>query len=283
MWNSEDSTVTYTEVSSPFADLSDIRSPRVNGPPMMPEDLYTYVVAAFQAPPSPDYVPGPEEPEQAPPSPVYVSYVPELAYPEFMPPEEEEDDDEDLEEDLADYPTDRGDDGNDKDDKSSDDDEDDNVDVEEDDEIDPDDPPDTSLCTVQRLIRLLAALHDPAKSRGTITSHSSLPHIILSYTRDDTPLSGTPPLLPIPLPTSSPSLLLPSANHGADRPLRFCFTNSEEVNFWLWSIGTRRESSSTASARPTGGFRADYGFVATIDREIMWDLERDVSYEITDT
>ncbi|GKC84385.1 hypothetical protein Tco_1140102 [Tanacetum coccineum] len=28
--------------------------------------------AAFQAPPSPDYVPGPEEPEQAPPSPDYV-------------------------------------------------------------------------------------------------------------------------------------------------------------------------------------------------------------------
>ncbi|GJR25762.1 hypothetical protein Tco_1101994 [Tanacetum coccineum] len=166
MWNSEDSTVTYTEVSSPFADLSDIRSPRVNGPPVMPEDLYTYVVAAFQAPPSPDYVPGPEEPEQAPPSPIYVSYVPEPAYPEFMPPEEEvlpaeeqplptalspttdspgyvpesdpeedpkEDDDEDLEEDPADYPTDRGDDGDDED-KSSDDDEDDDVDIEEDEE-----------------------------------------------------------------------------------------------------------------------------------------------------
>ncbi|GKE43458.1 hypothetical protein Tco_1470742, partial [Tanacetum coccineum] len=33
-----------------------------------------------------------------------------------------------------------------------------------------------------------------------------------------TPLSGTPPLLPIPLPTSSLSLLLPSADHGADMP-----------------------------------------------------------------
>ncbi|GJZ77458.1 hypothetical protein Tco_0642130 [Tanacetum coccineum] len=31
--------------------------------------------AAFQAPPSPDYVPGPEEPEQAPPS---LYYVPEI-------------------------------------------------------------------------------------------------------------------------------------------------------------------------------------------------------------
>ncbi|GKG16413.1 hypothetical protein Tco_0358736, partial [Tanacetum coccineum] len=30
-------------------------------------------------------------------------------------------------------------------------------------------------------------------------------------------------------------------------------------------------------------FPGDYGFVATTDREIMRDLERDVCYEITDT
>ncbi|GKD32823.1 hypothetical protein Tco_1248332 [Tanacetum coccineum] len=39
----------------------------------------------FQDPPSPDYVPGPEEPEQAPPSPIYVPFVPEPVYPEFLP------------------------------------------------------------------------------------------------------------------------------------------------------------------------------------------------------
>ncbi|GKC57401.1 hypothetical protein Tco_1084999 [Tanacetum coccineum] len=43
------------------------------------------------------------------------------------------------------------------------------------------------------------------------------------------------------------------------------------------------ESSSAAAARPTRGLRADYGFVATIDREIIRDLERDVGYGITDT
>nr|GFD33967.1 hypothetical protein [Tanacetum cinerariifolium] len=43
-------------------------------PPVMPEDPYAYVVAAFQALPEPDYMPGPEEPEQAPPSPVYIPY-----------------------------------------------------------------------------------------------------------------------------------------------------------------------------------------------------------------
>nr|GEW38709.1 hypothetical protein [Tanacetum cinerariifolium] len=56
MSDSEDSTVTYTAVSSLFGDLSNIGSPGVDGPPVMPEDPYAYVVAAFQAPPSPNYV-----------------------------------------------------------------------------------------------------------------------------------------------------------------------------------------------------------------------------------
>nr|GFB92726.1 hypothetical protein [Tanacetum cinerariifolium] len=55
----------------------------------MPEDPYAYVVAAFQALPPPDYVPGPDEPEQAPPSPVYIPYVPEPVYPEYIPLEDD--------------------------------------------------------------------------------------------------------------------------------------------------------------------------------------------------
>ncbi|GJW63631.1 hypothetical protein Tco_0115515, partial [Tanacetum coccineum] len=47
MSDSEDSTVTYTAVSNPFGGLSDIGSSRVDGPPVMPEDPYAYVVAAF--------------------------------------------------------------------------------------------------------------------------------------------------------------------------------------------------------------------------------------------
>ncbi|GJU89855.1 hypothetical protein Tco_1302278 [Tanacetum coccineum] len=148
----EDSTVTYIEVSIPFEDLSDIGSPGVDGPPVMPEDPYEYVVAAFQAPPSPDYVSGPEEPEQATHSPSYVPYVLKPVYLKFMPPEDEvfpaEDQplpaalspttnspgyiaDTDPEEDPTDYPADGGDDDDD-DDESSVDDEDDDDDVEED-------------------------------------------------------------------------------------------------------------------------------------------------------
>nr|GEW95067.1 hypothetical protein [Tanacetum cinerariifolium] len=43
------------------------------------------------------------------------------------------------------------------------------------------------------------------------------------------------------------------------------------------------ESSFAVTARPTGGFRSDYGFAATLDDEIRRDPERDVGYEITDT
>ncbi|GKE83395.1 hypothetical protein Tco_1557137, partial [Tanacetum coccineum] len=42
------------------------------------------------------------------------------------------------------------------------------------------------------------------------------------------------------------------------------------------------ESSTAAAARPAGGLRADYGFVATMDREIRLDKERYVGYGITD-
>nr|GFB70306.1 hypothetical protein [Tanacetum cinerariifolium] len=75
MSDSEDSTVTYTTVSSPYEGRSGDVSPGVDGPPVMPEDPYAYVVVAFQALPPPNYVSGPEEPEQAPPSPVYIHYV----------------------------------------------------------------------------------------------------------------------------------------------------------------------------------------------------------------
>nr|GEW03636.1 reverse transcriptase domain-containing protein [Tanacetum cinerariifolium] len=80
--DSEDSSITYTVVSSPFGGLSDIGSPGVSGLHVMPDDPYAYVVAAFQAPPSPDYVPSPEYP----PSP---EFIPKPVYPEFMPAEDD--------------------------------------------------------------------------------------------------------------------------------------------------------------------------------------------------
>ncbi|GKE97812.1 hypothetical protein Tco_0021163 [Tanacetum coccineum] len=90
-----------------------------------------------------------------------------------------------------------------------------------------------------------------------------------------------PPPLPISVPTSSPPLLLTSASRREDRP---------EVTLPPWNrldiaLGPRYEvgeSSSVVAARPAGGLRADYGFVATMDREIRRDPEREVRYGITD-
>ncbi|GJR25627.1 hypothetical protein Tco_1101859 [Tanacetum coccineum] len=158
MSDSDESGVTYTEVSSPFEGLSDIGSPRANDHkylelPGMPED--PYVEATLQAPPFPDYVPSPEEPEQAPPSPDYVPGLentddeivaedqpdaedasPTAQLPDYVPesdPEADskEDDDEDPEEDPVDYSANGGDDGDDED-ESSKENEDDEVDMEAD-------------------------------------------------------------------------------------------------------------------------------------------------------
>ncbi|GKB34230.1 hypothetical protein Tco_0879172, partial [Tanacetum coccineum] len=125
----DESGVTYTEVSSPFEDLSNIGSPRADDHeylelPGMPED--PYVEAILQALPSLDYVPSPEELEQAPPSP---DYVPGLEHADDEIADPEEDDDEDPEEDPVNYPADGGDDG-DEEEGSSEDDEDDDIDME---------------------------------------------------------------------------------------------------------------------------------------------------------
>ncbi|GKF90081.1 hypothetical protein Tco_0264044 [Tanacetum coccineum] len=123
MSDSDESGVTYTEISSTFEELSDIGSPGVV--------------------PSPDYTLGPEEPQSPPP----LYYVLEPIYPEYMPQEDEvfpaeeqpltaaasptaqspnyvlefdpeadphEDDNEEPEEDPVDYPAAGGDDGDDE-------------------------------------------------------------------------------------------------------------------------------------------------------------------------
>nr|GEU98236.1 hypothetical protein [Tanacetum cinerariifolium] len=89
-----------------------------------------------------------------------------------------------------------------------------------------------------------------------------------------TPPSRTLPFLHIPLPTSSPPLILSFTSHREDVPevtlpprKRSCI-----------ALGLRfkvDESSSAPTARPTGGFRADYGFVFTLDDEIRRDSKRE--------
>ncbi|GKC34826.1 hypothetical protein Tco_1047210 [Tanacetum coccineum] len=109
------------------------------------------------------------------------------------------------------------------------------------------------------------------RAEAASTSHSLPlpPPIILSHTRPDALSSETPPLH------------LLSTDRRADRP-EVTLPPRKRLGI---TLGPRYEvgESSSAAARPTGGLRADYGFVATIDREIRRDLERDVGYGITDS
>ncbi|GJR81526.1 hypothetical protein Tco_0152311 [Tanacetum coccineum] len=95
------------------------------------------------------------------------------------------------------------------------------------------------------------------------------PPIILSHTRPAAPSLGTPPLH------------LLSTDHRKDRP-EVTLPSRKRLGI---ALGPRYEigESSSAAARPAGGLRAYYGFVATMDREIRHDLERDVGYGIIDS
>ncbi|GKF61052.1 hypothetical protein Tco_0181106, partial [Tanacetum coccineum] len=120
MSDSEDSTVTYTAVSSSFGGLSDIGSLGVvglehEGLPWMLDNPYVQPVYPEFMPPEDEILSAEEQPLLAADSPTADSpgYILE-SDPEEDP---EEDDDEDLEED----PADKGDDGDDEDETSDDD------------------------------------------------------------------------------------------------------------------------------------------------------------------
>ncbi|GJX43701.1 hypothetical protein Tco_0260377 [Tanacetum coccineum] len=268
----EDSTVTYTAISSPFGGLSDIRSPG--------------------APPSPDYVPGPEYP----PLPEFVL---EPVYPEFMPLEDEvfpveeqplpaatsctadspgyvpesdpeEGDDEDPEEDPADYPVDGGDDDDDEDESSDNDEDTDDVDIEDEEE-------EEHLALVDSTsVAFPAVEHAPSaeetepfetdESAATPPPHpayrvtariSIRPHTLVSLPLDtEIPSSPLPPILsPLlvssPLPVSPPLPLAPPP-----LPSRLTVVTlpaSKRLGIALSPRYKVGESSSAPTARPPGG------------------------------
>ncbi|GJT81595.1 hypothetical protein Tco_1055937 [Tanacetum coccineum] len=236
MSDSEDSTVTYTAVSSPFEDGSDIGSPGVDGPPIMPEDPYAYIMAAYQVPPSPDYIPGPEVPPspnyipgpEEPQSPPPLDFVPEPMYPEYIPQEDEilsaeeqplpaaasptadspgyvpesdpkeepEEDDEDPEEDPADYPADR-----------DDDDDDDEEEEDEDEEEEEEHPaPADSVPPVHRMTARISIRDEPSISLPPREEVERLLALTTPPPSPLTPLSSPLPHIPSPpFPASPPA------------------------------------------------------------------------------
>ncbi|GJS07797.1 putative reverse transcriptase domain-containing protein [Tanacetum coccineum] len=236
MSDSDESRVTYTEISSTFEELSDIGSPGVV--------------------PSPDYIPGLEEPQ----SPPLLDYVPEPIYPKYMPQEDEspayvpvsdpeadleEDDDEDPEEDPVDYPADRGDNGDDEE-GSSKDDEDDDMDIEaNDDEEEEEHPAHVDSVVVALLVadqtpsaketesfetdesaaippphpayRMTARISIPAPAPTPVWSDAEVAILLAISTPPSSPLS--PWSSPLPQIPSPPLPLIPSPTLPVSPPL----------------------------------------------------------------
>ncbi|GJZ41744.1 hypothetical protein Tco_0588630 [Tanacetum coccineum] len=351
MSDSDESGVTYTEISSTFEELSDIGSPGVV--------------------PSPYYIPSHEEPQLPPP----LDYVLKPIYPEYMPqedevfPEEEqplhaaalrtvqspdyvlesdpevdpeEDDDEDHEEDPVDYPVDGGDDGNDEEGLSEDD-ENDDMDIEADDDEEEEEhsaPADSVVVAFPATDQAPSAEETepfetdestttpPPHPVYRMTTRISIPAPVPTPVWSDAEIPSPPlpvsPQLPVspPLPVSSlvlvlyqsppsslirllgyrdamirlrvevastsyslslpPPLHLLSTDRREDKP-EVTLSPRKRLGITLGPAYEVEESSSAATARPAGGLRADYGFLATMDREIRHDLERDVGYGITDS
>ncbi|GJS04796.1 hypothetical protein Tco_0321304 [Tanacetum coccineum] len=322
MLDSDESGVTYTELSSVIA----------------------------QAPPSPDYMPSPEEPEYAPPSPDYVpgpehdddemvaedqpyayDVAPIADLPGYVP---ESDYEADPEEDPIEFPADRGEDGDDEMDieedkdnvmdiEASEEEQDDGMDIEAEEEEEHPAPIDsvvvalpatvpsaektkpfetdesattppphpayrmTARITILELVPLPAWTDSEVARLLAISSPPASP---LSPWSSSSPQIPFPPLPIIPsssLPPSPPSPVLalappPSPIVRWDRP-EVNLPPRKRLGIALGPRYEVGESSATAAARPAGGLRADYGFVATMDREIRRDPEREVGYGITDS
>ncbi|GJS96013.1 hypothetical protein Tco_0802981 [Tanacetum coccineum] len=324
MSDSKDSTVTYTAVSSPFADLPDIVSPGVDGPPVMPEDPYAYVFMPLE-----DEVLLAEEqplPDAVSPTADSPGYVLELD-----PEEDPEEEDDSPEEDPADYPANGGDDGDDED-ESSDDDEDDDVDI-----VGRIRRRSTQLLAESTTIALPGVdyydllLGRLSRMRPTSLCHTitimftslllgyrsgwihlhhfwsvtEVARLLLTYSNNLSPLSlWSSQLLRFLLHhytlvlyqlTVSSQYLQSIRSLGyraamiwlrAEAPSNFPITTITTTHHTLNTVQRSVEQNPRLPYRPQKSLvalLADYGFVATMDREIMRDLERDVSYGITDT
>nr|GFA24689.1 hypothetical protein [Tanacetum cinerariifolium] len=224
--HSEESGVTYTDISSLFEELSDIGSPRADDHEhlMLPEMLEDpYVEVALQAPPSPDYVPGPEHADDeivAEDQPYAEDASPISQSPEYVPESDfeahpEDDDDEDPEEDPVDYPADGGDDGDDEE-ESSEDDEEDEMDAPSAEETEPFETDESAATPPPHpAYRMTARISIPALVPMPAWTDSEVVRLIAISSPPASPLS----------PWSSPppqhhllALFLPSASRRDDRP-----------------------------------------------------------------
>ncbi|GJT88681.1 hypothetical protein Tco_1070398 [Tanacetum coccineum] len=268
----EDSTVTYTE-ALPSPDY-------VPGSEYLPSPVYVPYVSE---PVYPEFMPLEDDVLPAEEQPLPAVVLPTADSPGYItksePEKDSKENDEDPEEDPADYP-DHRDDGEDEEEESYRDDADDEEEDEDDDEeeehpalADSVPPPvhryraamirlRVESPSTSYLLPLPSPIVLPHTRESVAMMRAIAPSTYIFASRSETPPSGTPPLLPIPLPTPSPPLLLPLLT------IEQYFPHPVD------------ESSSAPTTRPTGGFRSDYRFVGTLDDEIRRDPKREDTNEI---
>nr|GEY09241.1 hypothetical protein [Tanacetum cinerariifolium] len=253
------------------------------------------------APPSLEYVPGPEHPPvPIEDHPYAVSDSPIALSPSYVA---DSDPEEDSEDGPVDYPADEGDDDDEPSDDDDDDDEDDDEEPFEDEDDDEEEehlaPADSSVIRVVDHVPLVEdteALETGEPAPTPVPSPRR--HTARMSVRPQTAIpfpSGaeverllalpTPPLSPLtplssPLPPLPASLSIPPpVDRREDTPeaelpprKRLCLTTPTS----RYEVG----KSSTDAPRPTGGHRSEHGFIDTIDAEIRRQRAEGVGYGI---
>ncbi|GKA13181.1 hypothetical protein Tco_0692827 [Tanacetum coccineum] len=320
--SSASSAVTYTfvytnsELDRAFWGADDEEIPK-GGFPQVIVLGYDGLLIQPVALPSPDYIPGLEDPQtqflrtrMSPLPPVDSPTAESPGYVTESDPEEdpEEYEDDETEDGPTDYPMDGGDDGDDDDGDSSGDDTDEDEDDEDEDDEDEEEEEEEHLAPADSTIvvpvdepvfppegtepvipppsvgeRLARCTAPPAHSSPLLPS-SGYPTQIQTFRIASTQalIDAVTAALPSPsLPPLPPSLYIPPpVDHRDDIP------ESEQPprkRLYLSTLGSRYEVGKSSTARPTRGRGIDYGFVSTVDAEERRQGIRDVGYGIRDT
>nr|GEV20555.1 hypothetical protein [Tanacetum cinerariifolium] len=256
------------------------------------------------APPLPDYIPGPEEPQTPPapqdedehepmfiqphdldfmPEPIYLKYIPLedehilSAEEQPLPPEYEDDETEDG---LVDYPMDGGDDddsdssGDNANDEDEDEHEKDEEEEEEEEHLAPAESavviPTNELAAIsfppEAEVERLLAMPTPSPSPLTSLSPPSVGEHLARYTA----------LAALPSPPLPPPLHMPPPIDRRDDIPEIEMPPCKRL--CLSTLGSRYEVGECSMARPTGGQGIDYGFVNTLDTEARRQGIREVGY-----
>ncbi|GJZ47982.1 hypothetical protein Tco_0601814 [Tanacetum coccineum] len=263
--------VTYTSISSNYEEPSDVGSPGVV--------VYGYDGLLMHPAPSDEEVPVEDQPYAADDLPIAIS-------PRYVADSDpKEDPEEDSKDGLVDYSTDGGDDDDDDDDSSDDDEEEEEASEDEEEHLAPTNSivaPAVDLVPSSEEIEPFetdesAATPPPPPADHTTPLGARISErLARCLAAHALPLS---PLSKVPHPYGSLTMcvhLKASELPWVELPprKRLCLT--------ALTLRFKVGESSTAAARPTGGHRADYRFISTLDAKTRRQRAKEVGYGIRD-